>query len=607
MAPNKLFNHVVSIYFHRPLPLPRENYLDVVSKQPAKIRTQVARYCHFPEVVQYLADDPNKEVAAEARQNEFWQLLGQYFSLLSISKKEKIQFIRREGLANILVFVIFEADIEVLRELYFHPDISVPMLNTLKNCIAERCKTGKGKSILDLLESVIKVRRRRIFRVTEVFHNSKISDARQSVTKIFSFLLDEDEVVVMSAVNVLKYYEYPIVRQCIFLDNPFRNVAADSEKIWMLLQKLLKYYHLSNRPHVETDIPESGPEFNQQSFLEDILLRKLQLIDQCAANLPRAENLVTLARAYLDADSRVREKAKSVLNLEELLALISDPTFPQGIGYHLIGILKKIPSDYVQRRISEIFLEINERARRRMREMELSINAYFDIVFNSLGYPKIHQIHQTFKILEAAKKLTVSFIQRTEGVNIDYDQILIMYGKIFEFYQGKLLEIYQDLNHNRIKELGEIHEFVLMVLNLPGDYIEKERYGRDGDSRLFRRMENRIRTIWRSAIGQYLGRIRELDEMIRRKWLHRIGSNQERQKLNRDMRLAIQKMEVEYKSEAKCSLQTACKSCKRRPCAAERYLRQTEFFLGELLDDIAGSEKKRPPVLVEDLTMQRAS
>jgi len=53
------------------------------------------------------------------------------------------------------------------------------------------------------------------------------------------------------------------------------------------------------------------------------------------------------------------------------------------------------------------------------------------------------------------------------------------------------------------------------------------------------------------------------------------------------MQQVIAQLEEEYKREMNCQLNTSCRRCRKRPCAAERYLRQVEFFIGEFLDIIS--------------------
>ncbi len=593
MAPNRLFEYILKKYFYHPLPIPTQTYLSVLKEKPVSVRLEVARHCHHPEIIEALVEDESYEVAREATRNEYWRLLGQFRGLLNLSRQEKIEFIRREGFPNILIFVVFETDLKVLEELYQHPSLSVHMLNSLRNHLSRIQTEIEVQDRLQMLQAAIARRRRRIFQVTGVFKAAKSDNPHQSIRRILPYLLDDDEVVVKSAVNVLKHYDYNTLRTFIFQENPFEEEEPDTVKIWLLLRKLQEYYRLSGQPMLQLNNSPLEISHTQETFQEDIYFRKVKLLDYCANNMTDTQNLTTLAYAYLDPDPRIQNKLSGILNMEEFMSLLNDPTFPQAVSYQIIKILKNHPSAYVQKRLSEIFLEISERTRRRLREMELTINAYFDIIFNLLGYPRINQIRQAFKILEAARKLTDSFITQNNESTEEFDKVFILFTKIAGFYQKKLAKLYLEMTANRVKELEEVYEIILIILNIPQDFVKQEGYLKEEDPRQYYKILNRTRTIWRSALGQYLGRLRELDEMIRRRWLFITTQSEQKQVLKEEFKKVLEDLETGYKEEMKCKLRMSCSACQKRPCASERYLRQVEFFLGELLDYLASESGKK--------------
>ena len=596
MAPNRLFEHILKKYFYKPLPIPAQIYLRVLKNQPASVRQKVAKYCHHPEIIEALVEDPSYEVSREATQNEYWRVLGQFRQLLNLSRREKIEFIRREGFPNILVFVVFETDLKVLEELYQHPSISIHMLNSLRNHLSGLQTEIEVQDRLQMLQAAIAQRRRRIFQVTGVFKAAKSGNPHQSICRILPYLLDDDEVVVKSAINMLKQYDYNTLRTFIFQENPFGEKVTDTVKIWLMLQKLQEHYRMSGRPLHRLNGSLLEVSHTHESFLEDIYYRKVKLLDYCADNITDTQHLITLAYAYLDSDPGIQNKLSGILNMEEFMSLLNDPTFPQAVSYLIIKILKNHPSAYVQKRLSEIFLEISERTRKRLREMELTINAYFDIIFNLLGYPRINQIRQAFKILEAARKLTDSFITQNNESTEEFDKIFILFTRIAGFYQKKLARLYLEMTANRVRELEEVYEIILVILNIPRDFVEQEGYLKKEDPQQYYKILNRTRTIWRSSLGQYLGRLRELDEMVRRRWLYITAHSRQKQMLKQEFKKALDDLETGYKEEMKCKLRLSCSVCQKRPCASERYLRQVEFFLGELLDYLASEKGKKSPV-----------
>lgn len=586
MAPNRLFEMALRKYYRRVPPVPVADLLRRIRRKPVSIQEKIARNCSYPQVVEALLESGRQTVDRAARQNPYWQLIGQYRALLGLRRDQKIKFIRRESFANLLVFAICETDLKVLRELFLHPDFSVQMLYVFQTYLVKRSAHTDVEPVLRLLQQTFTLRRRRIFKVTEIFQEARQEDAEQSIERILPYLLDEDEVVIRSAVNVLKKFNYADLRKILFREHPFPNSFNDSHRIWQLLENLKTYYRLPGAPLVEPDTPALKRTETQEHFLADIQRRKKNLLHHCGNHLDQFSSILTLALACLDPDPEIQEQVTGIITIPELLTLVADPSFPRAVSYQVLNILRLHPSPAVHKSLSDIFLEINERTRRELREMELSVNAYFDIIFNSLGYPRIRQIRQAFKVLEAAKKLTGSFLDQSQKENLNFEEVFRLFGKIAEFYQGKLTDIYFNLDDNLLEELREVFEIVQLLLQLPREQVGAYGYRREDDPATFAQILHRTRTVWRATLGQYLGRLKELDEMIRRKWLHTIADRPARQKLQRDMQTAIAQLEADYKEEMNCRLTRTCRDCRKRPCAAERYLRQVEFFLGEMLDEM---------------------
>ncbi len=591
MAPNRLFEYVVKKYYRRILPGDGDRILHNIRQKPAEFRARIARHCNYPQIVEFLRDDPDPGVARAATQNEYWQLVGQFKPLLTMEREEKIKFIRQETLPNLLVFALCEQDIPVLQELFRHPGFSIQMLHLLYTYLLKRSEYVDVEAILRLMQRTITLRKRRIFKITAMFQEIRDDEPRKSIVKLLPYVLDEDDVVVRSAVNQIKQYEYPHLRAVLFQENPFGTDELDLERIWLLLGRLKTYYRLTSKPMREKEHSPLTPSYTQEEFLQDLKERKKMLLEYCGEHLSLPSAVLTVARAFLDPDPEVQEILQGIIGIDDLLVLISDPTFSQAVSYQVLKILKNYPDARIRRQVSEIFLQINERTRRQLREMELTVNAYFDIIFNSLGYPRIRQIRQAFKVLEAAKKLTSGFLKQNEESDLNFDEVFRLFGKISEFYQGKLMEIYLSMEESLILELKDVYEIVQLILKIPVEYTHNQGYTPSQESRIYFRMLHRARTVWRVTLGQYLGRLRELDEMIRRKWLHYIPQRTARQKMKEEMQQVIREMEREYKNEMNCHLQNSCRTCRKRPCAAERYLRQVEFFIGEFLEIVQEQEE----------------
>ena len=122
-----------------------------------------------------------------------------------------------------------------------------------------------------------------------------------------------------------------------------------------------------------------------------------------------------------------------------------------------------------------------------------------------------------------------------------------------------------------IDEIFKLKEFGLKSLR-PGSSADFES-----------EVRSKASAIWRSAISFYLGRIKDLSEMIQKK-IAKVAFENERNNFELDIDSSIEEIEGKYKKSIDCNLKIACAVCSRRGCAAERFLYETRFFISKFLD-----------------------
>lgn len=91
--------------------------------------------------------------------------------------------------------------------------------------------------------------------------------------------------------------------------------------------------------------------------------------------------------------------------------------------------------------------------------------------------------------------------------------------------------------------------------------------------------------IWRATISVFLGRVKDLEEMLRMKWTKLISEGNTKQKIEAfesELYEAFDEIESGHKTEVECKLKIPCRECKRRGCASERFLHQVDFLLDEI-------------------------
>ena len=115
-------------YFRKFPPVPTNLYLNSPKALNLPNKIKVASICHFPSIINTLVRDANHEVRDAAFKNDFWTLVGELQDVLGFEKNERREFARREVFRVIHVLLMFEDDLEVIKELLRNASISTMML-----------------------------------------------------------------------------------------------------------------------------------------------------------------------------------------------------------------------------------------------------------------------------------------------------------------------------------------------------------------------------------------------------------------------------------------------------------------------------------------------
>jgi hypothetical protein len=507
--------------------------------------------------------------------------------------EDKIAFVSNENLANLMVYVVYETDLSVLKHVFLSPELSIQMLTTLQKYLKKRGFGPNDNMIHDLVNKTIKIRKNRVVKISSLLKIKENNNADSAIPAIFEFLLDDDESVVESAVNAINNFEYEDFISVLFRDKPFpREGHVLDHQFWQILQKLNQHTMVLQKSITEKHSP------GDLSFYDvkiQILGRKLQLLQKCSSDLSNREKLLTIVCAQLDTDPVVQEKINKILNLEELISLLRDESISHSTVKEAIKILKNHPSESIHRQLDDLFVLLSKRVQKQLKEMETTINAYFDIIFNSLGYPKVHRIKQAIKILSTTKELTGRFFLETHNKK-DQEKLSVLFKQIEGFYDEKLKEAHFSLNLNHVREIADIYEMVKLIINMPEEIIKKQGYLFEKNAEDYENQVQKARLLWRTTTGQYLGRLKELAELFKEKWIALLEDKSLRNEFDSDFTDALGGLEKKYKKTVGCNLTIRCVQCNKRSCAGERFLTQIEFILGEFLDfleeDVYAEEKE---------------
>ncbi len=527
--PNRILEYVLEHYFRVQVPAKKTAQFDNLLTLNVKARQHFAKIYNYPDVIEQLAVDPSPTVRSIARQNPYWNLVGQFKPLLTLSYADKIKFIQSEGLLSLFVFIVFETDLKVLKALFENPNISLPMLQLLRRYIQKRGKGIEDRLLNGLISSAIMTKKKRLTKFSEIAKVKDLNDLPGTFIQLETYIIDKDDLVVKNAVSVLEKFEFNTLWQ--FLFDPALETKIGKQRLWQILNILEKHYHCTTS--VEKDLVEFTYESPINPFKKKTVQRKLALLDSCEENLSHYDNFYTLVIAHLDQNKQVRKKVTQIVNIDDLIALLTEPTFPVMRASKALSLLRHHPFPGVRKRLEGISSILAKRSHTHLKNLETTINASLDVIFD--------------------------------------------FGK-------SLLAEHTPQTLKSFKELDYVYELINNVLNFPGQFLKNEGYSFEDDADIYKHEYDKIYSLWKATIGQYLGRFKDLDEMIQHNWVLNLPLDITPAELRAEREQTICNLERDYKKAVRCHLNIACVACQNRGCASERFLVQIDFFLSEVID-----------------------
>jgi hypothetical protein len=162
------------------------------------------------------------------------------------------------------------------------------------------------------------------------------------------------------------------------------------------------------------------------------------------------------------------------------------------------------------------------------------------------------------------------------------DELEEIFQKIQKALKKRAKVIYFDTSQKTVKELEYILSLIDEIFNLKEFGLKSLRPGTPED--IETEIRSKAAAIWRSAISFYLGRIKDLSEMIQKK-IAKVAFEHEENNFEMDIDSTIEEIETKYKAQIECNLQIHCAVCSRRGCASERFLTETRYFITKFLNN----------------------
>jgi len=253
------------------------------------------------------------------------------------------------------------------------------------------------------------------------------------------------------------------------------------------------------------------------------------LLEKSAGSIEQPAALLTLVWAHCDSNDNLRSIAESKFALADVLNLIADDSSPINLAAAVISRLRYHPNFQLRPKLETISLKLAERSRIELEELEGSVNASFEVLD------------------EWESKLAIGEDSSTQA---------------------------------RISPLIYLRDMLRHIRKLPHG-ISNAR-----DLQTSSQQHSKFNMMWRITLGQYVSRLRELDKTVLRLWVDALPAGDKKEAFLVDQKKVIAQLEASYKEDVQCELQISCSTCMKRSCSAERFLRQTEFFSGELINHL---------------------
>lgn len=583
-------------YFRKSAPVPNGFYLSQEIMDDINIRMAVARNCHFPSLISTLANDETDQVRKVAYQNEFWQMLGRFQDVLDFAKRERLFLANHEDSFNLITLFMFERDLEVFEELLKNPFITIEMMELFVKLLKQRSKDRIDEQMVEMVSNIISIRKEESVKVNKINQLARQIKRTSSIEQLLRMLGDDDPVIRRIVKSLLNSIDPMVFRKFIFFslgkakfDNLLQNFIILSELIEICKSRTdLNKISVRSMDTIGLKIRSNKHRFMGDFFLHLLTKKRITTVKSSEEDVTNFANVTLLAHCHISKDRVLRSLAEDIMNINLVLSLVNDLSTPKKVFTDVLGILEKHPDENIGGQVEQSRMRESERLKESLKELEISVQAYFDIIFQSLGYNQINEYKNVVRSIELTDKQIRKFenvLKETLGEK--HGELNEIFHKIQKILNNRAKVIYFDTSQKTVRELEYILSLIDEIFKLKEFGLKSLRPGSSAD------FESEVRSkasaIWRSAISFYLGRIKDLSEMIQKK-IAKVAFENENNTFELDIDSSIEEIEYKYKKSIDCNLKITCSVCSRRGCAAERFLFETRFFISKFLDNFAAAE-----------------
>jgi hypothetical protein len=584
------YEYVMKKYFRKHAPVPNGFYLSQEIMEDVNIRMAVARNCHFPSLVSALANDEFDQVRKVAYKNEFWKLLGRFQDVLDFGKRERLFLANHEDSFNLITLFMFERDLEVFNELLKNPFITIEMMDLFLKILKQRSKDRIDEQMIEIVTNIINIRKEENIKVERINQLARQVKRTSSIEQLLKMLGDDDPIIRKIVKSLLNSIDPFVFRKFIYVslgkakfDNLLQNFVILTELINICKDRTdLNKISVSSLNTIGLKIRSNKYRYMGDFFLHLLTKKRISVVKSSEQDVTDFSNVTLLSHCHISKDRVLRSLAEEIMNVNLILSLVNDLSTPKKVFTDVLSILDEHPDENMVAQVEQSRLRESERLKESLKELEISVQAYFDIIFQSLGYNQINEYKNVVRSIEMTDKQIRKFENvLRESLGDKQGELNEIFHKIQKILNNRAKVIYFDTSQKTIRELEYILSLIDEIFKLKEFGLKSLRPGSSAD------FESEVRSkasaIWRSAISFYLGRIKDLSEMIQKK-IAKVAFENDRTNFELDIDSSIEEIETKYKKSIDCNLKIACAVCSRRGCAAERFLFETRFFISKFLD-----------------------
>jgi hypothetical protein len=585
------FAKLIRRYFRRASDSECQANLEHFGKLRGAARNRFIQRCTLPCVLDKIHELGDAEIRTEIEATEYYRTIGQFADVLTFEKVERVLFARHDNQQNLLALLLFDRDPEVLNTAAFNPALPISALEEIDAGLQNRGIGIEDDVYLRIVKEALDYKRNLQNKTASIESDILYPEKPGRLLITLKHLLDDDLEVIKFALYALNRVNYASFERVIMAEKAPPGSSVGNYILFILrldyrFREIFAGHYQEQGSGLGRTFSIDNPSIFGKAFdamrtpIEQLFSRRRQQIMQKFLQMTDNEQSL-LCLVYLFIAGENKERLRTEMSKRRLFARLAATTSSRAFVREALSVLNKSDDEEIGKRVQEIYLGEAQYLMTKLKSTEIAVQAYFDIIFQSLAIPQINAVRETGqKLLETKEVMDrlLAEVPDDESGPHHVDMAFARVSELLEYKIKNLNELFDDRIESELIGIVGMLDQVLVLREY--DSADKALPLRPGDEEKY---SKKIEAIWRSSLTTYLGRIKELAEMLAAKvaGLHRRGqiSAKLRQKLERQ----VFDLEANHKESVQCKLTIRCATCVKRGCSAERFLRECLFWSESLL------------------------